>query len=146
LIGGCTAILCNWKDLVVSQTSMIGPPTIIIDYFPYFDLVMFVIALFALTLVALMIAYRRNIRSGQYWIVTIAEIAVLGYGWVFFYIELWGDIRTFWSIDSTESNHLISSISYVLSLAVTLLILGFVETYRSRRWSTKQKRQGALCP
>ncbi|MHA2034086.1 MAG: hypothetical protein ACTSX3_02165, partial [Candidatus Thorarchaeota archaeon] len=83
---------------------------------------------------------------GQYWIVTIAEIAVLGYGWVFFYIELWGDIRTFWSIDSTESNHLISSISYVLSLAVTLLILGFVETYRSRRWSTKQKRQGALCP
>jgi len=68
----------------VSQTSMIGPPTIIIDYLPCFDLVMFVIALFALTLVALIIAHRRNICSGQYWIVTIAEIAVLSYGWVFF--------------------------------------------------------------
>jgi len=89
---------------------MIGPPTIIIDYLPCFDLVMFVIALFALTLVALIIAHRRNICSGQYWIVTIAEIAVLSYGWVFFYIEIWryfyielrGYIRTFWSIDSTE--------------------------------------------
>jgi len=130
----------------VSQTSMIGPPTIIIEYFPYFNPVMFVIALFTLTLVALVIAHRRNIRSGQYWIVTIAEIAVLGYGWVFFYIELWGYIRTFWSIDSTETNYLISSISYVLSLAVILLILGLVEMYRSRRWSIRQKRQGALSP
>jgi len=130
---------------------MIGPPTIIIDYLPCFDLVMFVIALFALTLVALIIAHRRNICSGQYWIVTIAEIAVLSYGWVFFYIEIWryfyielrGYIRTFWSIDSTETNYLISSISYVLSLAAILLILGFVETYRSRRWSATQERMAS---
>ena len=120
------------------QTSTITPTPPIADYFfPLLEPVMFVIAMFLLTLVALTIGHRRNIRSQRYWNVTMVEIAVLGsFGWLFIY-----DCLYTYTVRYIHGGFIFQEVFlqycltfYLLSLAVVLLILGVIETVRSRRW------------
>ncbi|MHA1735023.1 MAG: hypothetical protein ACTSV8_01465 [Candidatus Thorarchaeota archaeon] len=92
----------------------------------------------------MVIGLRRDIYSPKYWIVTLAVIALLFYLWSFLYVLFFsvGDVFFYQFFPWIEINVIISNyfqytiICDLLALTAVLIILSFVETFRSRRWRT----------
>ena len=95
-------------------------------------------------ILALVIGLRRDIYSPKYWIVTLAVIALLVYLWSLLYVLFFsvGDVFVYQFFPWIETNVIISNyfqytiVCDLLALAAALIILSFIETFRSRHWRT----------
>ena len=119
-------------------------PIPLTTYGPLINPVVVATTFSALVILALVIGLRRNIYSPKYWIVTLAVIALLFYLWSFLYVLFFsvGDVFFYQFFPWIEINVIISNyfqytiICDLLALTAVLIILSFVETFRSRRWRT----------